>query len=87
MTTKSAKTVPLTPPAVRFRAAIEALERDGVARADMMLRLTLHDAAHLRRDRSLAIEDISYASGTMLFLGVPTVSGGIENSRLDKSAT
>lgn len=85
MTSKTAKTVPLTPPAVRFRAAIETMERDGVARADMMLRLTLHDAAHLRRDRNLAVEDISYASGAMLFLGVPTVTGGVDSSRLDKA--
>ncbi len=77
---------PPTPPAVEFRAAIEAAQREGVAPGDLTLRLTLRAEASLRRDRSLAVEDISYLDGAMMFLGVPVISGGVDASRLERNA-
>jgi hypothetical protein len=63
-------------------AIVQALE-DGVGSDDMTLRLTLGDAANLRRDRSIPVEDISFRGGEMRLLGVKVVSGGIDHSTLD----
>jgi Flp pilus assembly protein CpaB len=82
----TARTPPSGPPAVVFRAAIEKAEQAGTARKDMTLRLTLRDAAELKRDRTLALEDISFADGVMTFLGVKVASGGVPTSVLDADA-
>ena len=66
-----------------FRAAIEKAKAEGHGVDDMLLRLTLGDASELKRDRSLAIEDISFTGGVMRFLGVKVAPGGITTSRLD----
>ncbi|HYG27752.1 MAG TPA: hypothetical protein VD906_12685, partial [Caulobacteraceae bacterium] len=66
-----------------FRAAIEKGTQEGYSLDDMLLRLTLGDASELKRDRSLAIEDISFKDGVMRFLGVKVAPGGITTSRLD----
>jgi len=74
--------------ALRFRAEIEKAEADGVSRGDMSLHLTLGDATELKRDRTLPISDISFADGTMRYLGVEIVQGGVSASvlqRLDDS--
>jgi len=65
-----------------FRQAIETAEAEGVSRADMVLHLTLRDTTGLKRDRNVPVEDISFAGGVMLFLGVTVVSGGAEVSFL-----
>ena len=75
-----------TPPALRprdFRAAIDQAERDGIAKADMTLRLTLRDEAELKRDPAIAIDEISFAGGEMRFLGVKVAPGGVTASSLD----
>lgn len=82
---KRGRTAVLRPRAERFRMAIESAEGEGVARADMVLHLTHRDTAGLKRDRTVPVEDISFAGGVMLFLGVPVVSGGAEESFLDKA--
>jgi hypothetical protein len=69
---------------VVLREAIEKAEQDGVDREDMTLRLTLRDVSDLKRDRTIAIEDISFAGGVMRFLGVKVTSGGVEASTLDR---
>lgn len=66
-----------------FRAAIEKAAGEGYGADDMLLRLTLGDASELKRDRTLAIEDISFTGGVMRFLGVKVAPGGITTSRLD----
>lgn len=66
-----------------FRGAIAQALEDGVASETMTLRLTLGDAASLRKDRSIPLEDISFAGGEMRLLGVKVVSGGIDRSGLD----
>jgi hypothetical protein len=86
-------TPPRTPPprpspsarrsAELFRAAIEKGVQEGYGVDDMLLRLTLGDASELKRDRSLAVEDISFKDGVMRFLGVKVAPGGITTSRLD----
>ena len=70
------------PPAVRFRDEIERAETEGATREEMTLRLTHGDASLLKRDRNLAMADISFADGTMRFLGVKTDVGGVAVSEL-----
>ena len=48
-----------------FRAAIEKGTQEGYSLDDMLLRLTLGDASELKRDRSLAVEDISFTDGVL----------------------
>jgi hypothetical protein len=75
-----------TPPALRpkdFRAAIVQAELDGVAKAQMTLRLTLRDESELKRDRSIPVEEISFIDGEMRFLGVKVTPGGVAVSTLD----
>ena len=77
------------PPALKpateadFRKAIDKAAEDGVARQDMVLHLTLRDEAHLKMNRSLPVEDISFAGGEMRFLGVRVVKGGVAVSKLE----
>lgn len=66
-----------------FRQAIEKAEAEGASRGEMVLRLTARDSADLKRDRSVAVEDISFAGGEMRFLGVKVITGGIEASALE----
>ena len=74
--------VPRAPVANRFRAEIEKAEAAGVGRADMTLVLTQKDVSELKRDRSVALADISFVGGTMTFLGVSVVQGGVTTSIL-----
>jgi len=69
-----------------FRAAIDKALAEGFSHKEMLLRLTHGDAAELKRDRSLAVEDISFKDGEMRFLGVKVAPGGITTSRLDCGA-
>lgn len=69
-----------------FRAAIDKALEAGVDRKDMLLRLTHGDASELKRDRTLAVEDISFKDGVMRFLGVKVAPGGVTTSRLDCGA-
>jgi hypothetical protein len=65
-----------------FQREIDKAELAGVDKAEMTLRLTLGDVAALKRDRSLAVEDISFAHGEMRFRGVRIVAGGMAASEL-----
>jgi len=60
-------------------------ERDGCEAGDMLLRLTLGDASELKRDRSVATAEISFAKGEMRFLGVKVLEGGISVSTLERT--
>ena len=71
--------------AVHFGEEIRKAELHGVNRKDMTLRLTLGDVNQLRRDRSLAVADISFAGGTMRYLGVKIEQGGVAASALHTS--
>lgn len=75
-----------TSPEARFRGPIEAAIASGVAVEDMTLRLTLQDANLLARDRAIPVADISYAGGTMRFLGVKIEQGGVAVSVLETAA-
>jgi hypothetical protein len=68
--------------ALHFRAEIEKAEAAGAQRDDMSLHLTLSDVDALKRDRTLPITDISFAGGTMRYLGVKVVQGGVSASIL-----
>lgn len=69
--------------AAHFRDAIGKAIEDGADPSDMTLRLTLSDFSELKRDGSIAVEDISFKGGEMRYLGVKVTGGGVETSRLD----
>lgn len=73
-----------TATSIHFRSEIEKAEAEGVARAAMTLHLTLGDVSQLRRDRTLPVEDISYADGEMRYLGVRVEQGGVAHSVLTR---
>lgn len=72
------------PAGQHFRSEIEAAEAAGVGRNAMTLRLTLGDVSALKRDRTLALEDISFTDGVMRYLGVKVEQGGVAESVLDR---
>ncbi len=72
----------LLPPGQRFRSEIEKAMADGAMLSALMLKLTLSDAAKLRRDPSIETEAISFADGQMRYLGVRVVEGDITTSTL-----
>jgi hypothetical protein len=65
-----------------FRRQIEAELAAGHSPQALTLRLTHADASHLKRDRSLAVDDISFAGGVMRFLGVRVEAGAVTVSEL-----
>ncbi len=71
--------------AIGLRREIEKAEADGVSKDDMTLELTLQDVSNLKRDRNLAVTDISFVGGVMSFLGVKIVSGGVGTSALRRT--
>jgi hypothetical protein len=68
--------------AVRFKTEIEQAASRGVALEDLTLHLTLRDIDQLKRDRTLPIADISFAGGTMKYLGVKILKGETSLSAL-----
>ena len=72
--------------AVRFRAEIERAASDGATLDDLALHLTLRDEEQLKRDRAIPIADISFAGGTMRFLGVRILKGDVPLSVLRRRA-
>jgi hypothetical protein len=75
---------PPVSPDARFRTEIESAVAEGVAREDMILRLTLGDVNRLTRDPKTPLADINYAGGVMRFLGVKVEKGGVSESTLDR---
>ncbi|MFC3077087.1 hypothetical protein ACFODL_03180 [Phenylobacterium terrae] len=69
--------------AAHFREAIGKALEEGAGQDDMTLRLTLSDFSELKRDGSVAVEDISFKGGEMRYLGVKVTGGGVDASRLD----
>lgn len=74
-------------PALSLRRVIDEALAEGAAPQDLVLELTHADASSLKRDRTLAVEDISFAGGTMRFLGIKVHVGGVTISRLDRAGT
>ncbi|HVM98799.1 MAG TPA: hypothetical protein VMT68_01190 [Caulobacteraceae bacterium] len=74
---------PHVPAAVQFREAIAKAEAAGYARPAMTLRLTLADESKLRRDRSIAVDDIQFRDGVMRYLDVRVIAGGVTASALE----
>jgi hypothetical protein len=73
---------PPQPPGQKFRTAIEKAKLDGLDPSAMMLRLTLGDVSRLKRDPSIAADDISFSGDEMRYLGVKVTPGGVETSAL-----
>jgi hypothetical protein len=84
MTSKKAPRSPASyPEAARinhFREWIAAAESDGHAASDLLLRLTARDAAALKRNSDVAVNEISFVMGEMRFLGVKVQEGGVEEA-------
>lgn len=70
----------------QFRGQIEKAAADGVPKKALTLQLTLLDVSQLKRDRSVAVTDISFVDGEMTFLGVKVVQGGVAVSALQNSS-
>ena len=72
-----------------YRRALEGVKGEvlhgselSVALDDMTLRLTLKDARDLKGDAAVALSEISFAGGTMRFLGVKVIKGDTPASLL-----
>ncbi len=78
------KLKPPVSPAVQFGGEIQAALAEGASPDAMTLRLTLNDGRRLRRDQTVPLDQIRYAEGTMHFMGVRVVEGGIEASVLEQ---
>ena len=72
-----------TAAAAGYRAAIAKAEAEGIAKADMILRLTLKNDADLKRDRTVGVHEISFLGGEMRFLGVKVIAGGVDVASLE----
>jgi hypothetical protein len=70
----------------RFRTEIEQAASEGVSLGDLALHLTLGDISQLKRDRTVALADISFADGAMTYLGVTVVKGNVPQSALRRQA-
>jgi hypothetical protein len=70
----------------RFRGEIEQAASEGVALEELALHLTLGDVEQLKRDRAVALADISFTGGTMTYLGVTVVKGNVPQSALRRQA-
>jgi hypothetical protein len=66
----------------QFRDAIALATADGAPLDALVLILTRGDADKLKRDRAIAVSDISFADGEMRYLGVRVVQGGATVSAL-----
>jgi hypothetical protein len=64
-----------------LRTAIDRAENQGIARGDMLLHLTLHDEAKIKRSPSVGVDEVSFADGEMRFVGVKVVvAAGVVSS-------
>jgi hypothetical protein len=70
------------PPGQRFKPQIEKAFAAGVETSNLLLQLTFSDAAKLKRDPNVGIEDLSFHGGETRYLGVKVVEGGIAASTL-----
>ena len=68
--------------ALRFKTEIEQWASQGVPLDDLDLHLTLGDVEQLKRDRAVAVADISFTGGTMKYLGVKVSKGDVPLSIL-----
>ncbi len=69
-----------------LRVAIDRAEAEGIARPDMLLRLTFRDASLIKRSPSVGVDEVSFADGHMRFLGVKIVVGPVALSSLEAPA-
>jgi hypothetical protein len=72
--------------ASRFRTEILQAAAEGVDLGQLALHLTLGDVELLKRDRAIPVADISFAGGTMRYLGVTVVKGNVPASELRRLA-
>ncbi|HWA60165.1 MAG TPA: hypothetical protein VG939_02265 [Caulobacteraceae bacterium] len=80
----SAVQVPAARRIQSLRDAIEKALQDDVSREDLILRLTLSDAAALKRDRSVGVDEITFGPGGMRFLGVDIAHDAVAESVLER---
>lgn len=69
----------------RLRDLIADAQKDGVKPSKLLLRLTLGDAIEIKRDASVAVDEISFKDGEMRFLGIKVAEGGVTVSSIDRA--
>ena len=69
-----------------LRVSIDRAEAEGIARADMVLRLNFRDASLIKRSPSVGVDEVSFEGGEMRFLGVRIVVGQVGLSSLQAPA-
>jgi hypothetical protein len=69
----------------RLRDLIADAQKDGVKPGKLLLRLTLGDAIEIKRDASVAVDEISFKDGEMRFLGIKVAEGGVTVSSIDRA--
>jgi hypothetical protein len=69
---------------VQLREWIAQADLDGLPRSDMQLHLSHRDLSGLKRSPDVQMEEITFFSGVMRFLGVEVVAAATSASTLDR---
>lgn len=68
----------------QLRDWIASAEREGVQRSDMQLHLSHRDLAGLKRSKCVSMEEITFFSGVMRFLGVEVIAAATATSSIGR---
>ncbi|MBI1408179.1 MAG: hypothetical protein GC145_18865 [Caulobacter sp.] len=68
-----------------LRRMIEETLAKGLSPTDLVLQLTLRDAALIKRSALFADDEIQFKDGVMHVLGVPATAGEVAESGLDRA--
>ena len=74
------QTPPPPPTMAQLRKRLSEALANGHQPQDLVLRLTLRDAALIKRSPVFAEDEIRFVDGTMRVMGVATVAGNVEES-------
>ncbi len=78
--TKPATPMSYGPSIEDLRVSIDRAEAEGIARADMVLRLNFRDASLIKRSPSVSVDEVSFEGGDMRFVGVRIVVGQVASA-------
>lgn len=81
------QTPPPPPTMAQLRKRLSEALANGHRPEDLVLRLTLRDAALIKRSPVFADDEIRFVDGTMRVLGVATVTGNVEESGIAAAET
>lgn len=74
------QTPPSPPTMAQIRKRLDETLANGHRPEDLVLRLTLRDAALIKRSPVFADDDIRFVDGVMQVLGIATVTGQVQES-------